>query len=211
MRVRGFRFTGELNATPSGACQVIAEAIQRMTATRKQVLAWATKLSVAVDVGRPTKDREFDMAIRVLREPSLLAALPERKLHNLVWNLGWMMGRKAWRDIALARQTEFVEAVPGFLAWLPSSTEDEQTTIYMFWDLAISRPDPHTGPIREAMFGALSAQLAMPSVWLQYSALHGFGHLKDPRSRPVIRNFLRTCDEPWLEEYALQAMHFEVM
>ena len=61
------------------------------------------------------------------------------------------------------------------------------------------------------VFAALVEQLAIPNVWCQQSALHGFNHLKDPACRPIIRRFIETCEDEPLKEYAKGAITFQLM
>jgi len=70
---------------------------------------------------------------------------------------------------------------------------------FMLWDLLtedyrfdnlLPKWKPETNRVRRTMLEALAAQLRLPHLTAQYSALHGLGHIGLPRARKILRTYL---------------------
>jgi hypothetical protein len=179
-----------------------------MTITKRQIGNWVEKESRRVDAARARDQRDRDMALRVLEEPQLCVELSDERLQHLVWNLAWAI---AFAPVGDAWTVSAVAAAPSLLASIFGDATQNSNALSMFWDVAISTPLRSDVSFRGAVFESLTAQLGSPNPWVQASALHGFGHLEEPRCRPVIRDFLRRCEDSYLVEYARQAMAFKVL
>lgn len=135
------------------------------------------------------------------------------RLNRLVWNLGWMLSyigdgsgpRRVQSACDMARA-----APTAFELWF-GKTRAEVDGLYMFWDLARNFREDRPRALHEAMFEALSEQLRSDNAWIQQSALHGLGHLKDARSQPLIERFISRCPPGHLRDYAEMANRFEVL
>ena len=103
-----------------------------------------------------------------------------------------------------------VAAAPDFLRYFEPRLPVGEG-LYMFWDLVLSEREDSPKPLQEAVFKALERQISFPEPRLRESALHGFGHLKDPRSQSLIKHFIDQCPPGDLRTYAETALRFEVL
>ncbi|MEO8538106.1 MAG: hypothetical protein ABI577_00075 [bacterium] len=184
-----------------------------MPASRTQLAKWATNESQNDDPASALTTQGYDFAAQVLRNPRSVAHLKGERLSRLVGRLGFALSYI--RDDSGPRRVHFAAAMakaapPAFEIWFGSLAVDSDG-LYMFWDHARNFRDDRPRLLHDAMFDALRMQLQSSNVWIQQSALHGFGHLHDPECVPVIATFLEVCDQPWLAEYARKAARFEVL
>ncbi len=130
---------------------------------------------------------------------------------NIIWEPGVPFRSRA----AVVRSMQHLFA--SFLA-----TRHLDTAVDMWWDSLAY--DWHCGnrarsnggedkAMQDVMFETLCTILECDAPHIQYSALHGLGHLHHPHTKAVIEDWLRRCtpgDEE-LVAYANSAARFEVM
>lgn len=90
-------------------------------------------------------------------------------------------------------------------------SEADSQACNMFWDVVVDRFRDTNTPTAAEIFQALERQLSIPNRYVQLSALHASGHLKDARCRPIIAAFQRACGDQELVDYASGAMTFSVL
>ncbi|MGE3075740.1 MAG: hypothetical protein AB7N24_18640 [Dehalococcoidia bacterium] len=180
-----------------------------MTITKQQISKWIDDESRRVDPTRARDDHDRNLILRILREPNLTGKLTAVRLEHLVWNLAWAMAFAPKEDPWAA---EAAKAAPKFLAFHFAETTTYPDALSMFWEVVIGPLSRGDAAFHDAVFRGLCSQLKVKNSWVQASALHGFGHLRDPRCRPVIREFLKvSTDDAKLAAYAREAMAFKIL
>jgi hypothetical protein len=179
------------------------------------VHAWLLRLVRAQAHGYGWADlREgfLERATEVLRQPKTLSDFSDKNQEKLVWNIAFGIAESfRGRADTVEAKVAFVDACPEFFASHFSGVESYSQSCEMFWDIVIGDGWHSDDVVRDHILEALRAQLAIPNLFVQWSALHGFNHLQDPKCRPLIDEFLKTCEDEHLREYAKVARTFQAM
>lgn len=150
-------------------------------------------------------------ATRVLVDSDSLSWLSRAKAEKVVWNMANgirdVLGED---DVDLSARLALVHATPSFFGQFFGALSEYSAACDMFWDIVISYLHPG-GELGDAIFQAISEQLAIPNRYCQLSALHGFNHLRDRRCVPLITAFEKTTDDPEIRAYAVKAKMFMAM
>ncbi len=154
----------------------------------------------------------LERATDVLRRPETLWGFSAKNQEKLVWNIAFGVAESfRGRADTVEAKVAFVDACPDFFASHFGGLESYSQSCEMFWDIVIGSVWHSDDVVRVHTFDALRVQLGIPNAFVQWSALHGFNHLQDPKCRPVINEFLRTCEDEHLREYAKVARTFQAM
>lgn len=184
-----------------------------MTVSRSQLAKWATATCRLSSPANERETRDYQLSALVLQNPGTADFLSGARLSKLVWNLGyllaWISDRSGPRRLQYA--VDIAAATPAAFEHWFGRTQTQVDGLYMYWDLARRFEDDRPRVLHDAMFDALAAQLQSGNAWIQQSALHGFGHLKDPRCVPLIEDFVSRCAPGDLRDYAEAAARFEVL
>jgi hypothetical protein len=185
-----------------------------VTVTDEQAREWARELSKEkfhpYSRGRDLT-RDFAMILKVLAKPQLADDLKFTRRDQLVWNIPWIYFSSERSHDYGPQRIELARRIPDFFEHHYSNASEYWQGLDMFWDVAITGIANADRPLIDAVFDALVRQLAIPNRWCQCSALHGFNHLKEPKCRPLIRQFIQGCDDAEVVRYARGAMTFRLM
>lgn len=185
-----------------------------MTITDEQAVEWAleeSKRNGSFHRWDEDRTRDFAVIIKLLSKPQLMDALKPARRERLIWNLPSIYRDTERRGEYRTQRIELAAGVPDAFAHVYGDAIESSTSLEMFWDIAIEGIANGDRPLLDTVFDALVRQLAIPNVWCQSSAIHGFNHLKEPRCRTILRSFIENCGDESLREYARGAMTFTLM
>jgi hypothetical protein len=124
-----------------------------------------------------------------------------------------------WDDsVALEKRAELIAAMAGLFKGFVRSHDAEplQKCFYMWWHIVVtgfwahagqfesqdlSSLDPQSAVLLETMFRTLVEILAVDDPRVQGYALHGLGHLQDPRVHGVVEAYLERNQDRFTEEH----------
>ena len=116
---------------------------------------------------------------------------------------------------SLAQQTAAVTLAAIWLSAHYARTTEGEAALVGFWDSALTRRAPSDWTadlvLFDAVFAALSFQLASPNKYVQLSALHGLNHLRHPRTVWVVDALVAPIGDEEVRAYAAVAKRFEAM
>ena len=186
-----------------------------MTVTDDGARDWAREESERRDSTRPPLGadltRDFHLISRVLAEPELIADLKPDRIDRLVWRIPNIFTHSLLGGGYVEERLAVAQLSPEFLMRVFGDITDQNVPLEMFWDTAIRAVQNSDRALVDTIFDGLTRQLAHPNKWVQASAIHGFNHLREPRCRPLLQEFLHSCDDPHLADYARAAMTFRLM
>lgn len=157
------------------------------------------------------RTRDFQMFVTIATRPSIIDGLKPARRDQLIWNMGRLFFETSRSDQYDELRIALASGVPDFFKSQFLKLAEHNIPLEMFWDDVCSGVANADRPLVDAIFSALERQLAIPNVWCQASAIHGFNHLKEPRCRPLLRRFIEDCDNESLRAYARRAMTFTLM
>lgn len=109
----------------------------------------------------------------------------------------WLDAVTACVEALIAEYTAVVKQYPGLFA---------------FWDAILPRPSTALDAnLRSALADLMIHQLASDNEFVCVSALHGIGHLGDPRARQEVRRLIDLDSGSDLATYARQALSGNVL
>lgn len=130
----------------------------------------------------------------------------------------WNFGRDTYR-VPLEIKVELIDSIfflfRDYFSSFKKRTEP-LTFIFMFWDGLFydtfhdkDKLSQEMKIIEDRIFSCLCKILTLDSELCQYSALHGFNHLRDDRCKSIIDEFIAGCKDKELIEFANRAKNYE--